>query len=1348
MNIKLKLHLILISIFSLFNPVFASLSVEPQIVNYSAASGLPSNEVTSIAEDDMGMMWFGTTNGLARFDGYEFKVFRSDYLSPSFLKSNSIRFMEKAPDGKLWIVTNKEVAVFDTRTQNILHIELENSVLKKVKSLLVASNGCVYLGTTQGLYIKKNEESDFTLVSDDRLGRLYIYSLYESKNGTIWVGTWASGFYTYNPENGKVFFYDTVCKGKSYRITDFAEDNKGRIWISTWDNNVLIRLNNPKDAHSFDFKLFPVEFKSDMLSNPVMFDIEYDKLLDKLWISTANGLYLMNNLDSSTSFSHYDYSDLSGIEVLSIYMSSNGILWTSVEGSGINKIIIRNYPFINLDLLNSQEDNKAKIVTSLFQYEDSVLLVGERLDVLDIIGLNPLHKKNTKDIPSLRKLPKRSNAILDFEYDSKRSRLWIATRYDGVYCLIGKELKEARLVRVRDKFGNIRFISDICLKPNGELWCAAENKLYLLNYEKGELTKKNVNIVTDYIKDNNITSLCYYDNKLWLGTDASGIFSIDTDEKVAEYSIENEKLVYDNILCMYGDSKGDFWVGTNGGGLSKFNKEQDKFRMIPSVKSSSDNIIYSIIEDFGNLWMATGRGVCRMNMSDEASVKLYTSIDGIKNTQFSPGAAIALSDHTLLFGGYNGVDCYNPMYDTADSTEFSTAIVDVSVMNVLLSDLYEGRENNPLPPYTDRLSLPHNQNNIMLTFSGLTYKSPSSVGYAYMLEGVDKEWIYVGADQRRVSYNNLHSGKYQFLVKSCNENGLWSPVETMSITILPPPWFTWWAYIIYVIIITAAVYISYRIIHNRIKLQNELRIEQIEHQKSDEVNQVKLKFFTNISHELFTPLSVMQCSVESLKMDNASDSHTLDIMQINLRRLKRLLQQIMEFRKVESGNLKLKVSYNDIVPFIKNVCAENFQPLLERKSITMDFRCEQDSMFAWFDIDKLDKILYNLLSNALKYNYEGGVIVVSLRETEEQGKRRITIVVENTGDGIPENKLSGLFRRFYEGDYRKFHTQGTGIGLSLTKDLVELHHGEISVSSIVGQMTSFTINLPADKDDYSSDEIDECISSTENHDGEELPQDLEEQKSDILLVEDDPDLLSVMNKVLGKVYNVHPASNGKEAMAYLKSEGKADIIITDYVMPEMNGIELCKSIREDEELYYLPIVMLTAKTQAEFQKLGYAAGADVYLPKPIEMSVLIAQINSIINNRRMVAKKYLSEEAVGTAEEKDDGLSEADKEFLDKAVAIIEENMENSEFTNDMLYDKMNTTQSTMYRRLKSLTGLSPNELIRDIRIKKACELLKAGDMQVSEVAYAVGFTDPKYFSLIFKKVKGMSPKKYVESLS
>lgn len=1282
MNIMLKLHLILISIFSLFTPVLASLSVEPQIVNYSAASGLPSNEVTSIAEDDMGMMWFGTTNGLARFDGYEFKVFRSDYLSPSFLKSNSIRFMEKAPDGKLWIVTNKEVAVFDTRTQILEQVEINKDLLKTILSLLVTRKGDVYIGTTKGLYIYINNK--FELINQKRIKKLYVNALYEDVNNDIWIGTWSSGFYKYEQRTGKVHSYINKLKLKELRVTGFAEDKHGRLWVSTWDSYGLIRVDQPANVNSNKLRIFQVSKEKSWNSGQVMYKLMYEPIDDKLWIASADGLYLVDCMNDSSALIVAKDKYLDTFEIKNLFRNSNGTLWASVLGYGVNRIIRKQLPFSSF---LGDKKNKDNIITSLYQSSDQNLWIGKRLGVMSIYDYITDDLKDFESIDVVKGLSLKSNAVLSFVNDTINNLLWLSTRYDGLYCIDFNKKYGKLLYRLRDKNPDLRFSSSLVSIENGVLY-AVGNKLYEVFFnEVGTFTVNSCDVLNKELGQSNVTSLCINNGVVWIGTD-DGIVCANKKNEIKKYNTRNKKLIYNSVLCIYIDSQENVWVGTNGGGLSKYNIHSDCFQMVPSVQPVSDYIIYSIIEDENlNLWMATGKGVCKMNIIDMNNVRLYTKYDGLKNTQFTPGTVLKLSDSRLLFGGYNGIDCYNPIYDNVDTLTKRTVVVDISIMNTDIKYVLEKEKNRFLPPYTDNLELLHNQNNMTLTFSSLSYINPNSVSYAYKMDGIDYDWAYVDADQRRVSYNNLQPGKYQFLVKSCNENGLWSPVETMSITILPPPWFTWWAYIIYVIIITAAVYISYRIIHNRIKLQNELRIEQIEHQKSDEVNQVKLKFFTNISHELFTPLSVMQCSVESLKMDNASDSHTLDIMQINLRRLKRLLQQIMEFRKVESGNLKLKVSYNDIVPFIKNVCAENFQPLLERKSITMDFRCEQDSMFAWFDIDKLDKILYNLLSNALKYNYEGGVIVVSLRETEEQGKRRITIVVENTGDGIPENKLSGLFRRFYEGDYRKFHTQGTGIGLSLTKDLVELHHGEISVSSIVGQVTSFTINLPADKDDYSSDEIDECISSTENHDGGELPQDLEEQKSDILLVEDDPDLLSVMNKVLGKVYNVHPASNGKEAMAYLKSEGKADIIITDYVMPEMNGIELCKSIREDEELYYLPIVMLTAKTQAEFQKLGYAAGADVYLPKPIEMSVLIAQINSIINNRRMVAKKYLSEEAVETAEEKDNGLSEADKEFLDKAVAIIEENMENSEFTNDMLYDKMNTTQSTMYRRLKSLTG-------------------------------------------------------------
>ena len=578
----------------------------------------------------------------------------------------------------------------------------------------------------------------------------------------------------------------------------------------------------------------------------------------------------------------------------------------------------------------------------------------------------------------------------------------------------------------------------------------------------------------------------------------------------------------------------------------------------------------------------------------------------------------------------------------------------------------------------------------------------------------------------------------------------------MKLAILPPPWFTWWAYGIYVLLIGMIAYTAFRIIRKRILLQNALKIEQIEHKKSEEVNQAKLKFFTNISHELFTPLSVMQCSIEDLKQDGQADGQTLNIMKLNLKRLQRLLQQIMEFRKVESGNLKLKVSYNNIVTFAKELCEENFYPLLKSKNITLNFQAEQEIIMAYFDVDKLDKIIYNLLSNALKYNYQDGMVSISLSQAIQDDKRYFVLKVENTGDGIPESKLSLLFKRFYEGDYRKFKTKGTGIGLSLTKDLVELHHGTISVQSVLNETTVFTVMIPSDKDNYTDEQIDEESGKmeTESLKEEVIPffdvdvknEDVSGERTHLLLVEDDVDLLTVMTKVLSKQFKVSTAVNGKEAFKVLKENEDIDIVITDYVMPEMNGIELCRVIRNDIALNHLPIVMLTAKTQAEYHLEGYDAGADAYITKPVEMVLLTAQIKALIANRKLLVQKYRQQDTLDVREL---GLSVLEREFLDRAISIVEQQLEDSEFSNEVFCDMMNMTQSTLYRKLKSLTGMSPNEFIRDIRIKKACVLLQQRpDLQVSDVAYMVGFTDPKYFSLIFKKEKGMSPTKYLESLT
>lgn len=440
--------------------------------------------------------------------------------------------------------------------------------------------------------------------------------------------------------------------------------------------------------------------------------------------------------------------------------------------------------------------------------------------------------------------------------------------------------------------------------------------------------------------------------------------------------------------------------------------------------------------------------------------------------------------------------------------------------------------------------------------------------------------------------------------------------------------------------------------------------------------------------------------------------------------------------------------------FVKELCEENFYPLLQSKNITLNFQTEQDVIMAYFDVDKLDKIIYNLLSNALKYNYQDGMVSISLSQVVQDDRRYFMLKVENTGDGIPESKLPLLFKRFYEGDYRKFKTKGTGIGLSLTKDLVELHHGTISVQSVLNETTVFTVMIPSDKDNYTDDQIDEEAGRVENENIKEevVPfselevkaEGMNDERTHLLLVEDDVDLLTVMTKVLGKLFKVSTAVNGKEALELLKENENIDLVITDYVMPEMNGIELCQVIRNDITLNHLPIVMLTAKTQAEYHLEGYDAGADAYITKPVEMVLLTAQIKALIANRKLLVQRFQQQDTLDVQEL---GLSILDREFLDRAISVVEQQMEDSEFSNDVFCDMMNMTQSTLYRKLKSLTGMSPNEFIRDIRIKKACMLLlQRPDLQVADVAYMVGFTDPKYFSLIFKKEKGMSPTKYLEA--
>ena len=1336
--LTMKYVISFILILTLYNvTLFANEKIN--LSHFSVTSGLPSNEVFCGVYDDLGFLWFGTRNGLSRYDGYSFKnVYLSKLLSDSNV-SNSIKLMKKDNDGLFWLITeNDDIYVFDPQVQSLKNIPIEVYLKGSINDILITRNNDVYIGTGQGIFKFSKSLNCFMFIK-----KMAVKSLFEDSNNKIWIGTWNAGVFIFDRQSYETHKYRNI--DSKYGVTGFAEDRNGHIWISTWDGNFIYCLLEPDKLESDKINLSPSKGPDSVAPDAVVHGLLFDDSHNSVWVYTANGIVIIDLSGEKEKFTNFGSGELDGAEVMFMLKDVTGAIWGGVEGGGLSCFTYRNdlYTHIVPDVIKDQ------VVTALYEDIDSLIWIGSRKNVLQIWDRKSNILKSYKEVPVLNNISPKSNSVLSIVNDKKTGNLYLATRYNGLYVVERDNNKITSLEKIQAGAMRTERISDLKISSDNRLWIGTIKGVYYAEI-KGDSVNVCENLdINRAINYDYIVSVFCDEDGVWISTKSRGVIFYGCNSEIKYYNVENGKLNINSPSCFYKDSSDRLWMGTHGGGLRYYDEETDSFVILDFIESFSYDYIYSINEDkFNNLWVTTGRGLFRMDLGKSNKIVWYNRKEDLQNIQFVNGVSLLTSDGQLYFGGYSGLDCYKRS-ENNDMDEYVSPvyIVDVSLMNMPLDSIGDTAGNvfDYLPPYTEKLDLKYYQNNLTFKFSCLSGINSSANMYAYRMLGVDNGWTYVDSNNRNISYNALKKGNYRFEVKASNANGVWSEIRHIDIVVNPAPWFTVWAYLLYVLLLFVIAYLVIRTIKKRVRLQHALEIERLEHKKSDEVNQVKLRFFTNVSHELFTPISVLQCSIDKLMLDNNSDKDTLYIMRSNLKRLHRLLQQILEFRKVENGKLKLKVSQNDIVLFSRRLCEENFYPLVEAKHISLHFEAKPDSISAYFDIDKLDKILYNLLSNALKYNYTHGVISISLSEEVEIDRRYAVIKIENTGDGIPESRLPYIFQRFYEGDYRKFKTHGTGIGLSLTKELVNMHNGVISVNSVPGEVTVFTVKLPIDRDAYTEDQIDnsemdsdnvrECIENSDNRFA----------GSHLLLVEDDEDLLTVMSKFLSVSFVVHMAKNGVEAMNILKECNDIDLIITDYVMPEMNGVDLCKFVRNDKEINHLPIIMLTAKTQVEYQLEGYNSGIDVYISKPVEMAVLIAQVKTFLNNRKLVSEKFRQQDIVDV---QNLGLNVIDQEFIDKAVQIVQENMDNSEFSTDEFCEKMNMSQSTLYRKLKAFTGMSANEFIRNVRIKKACEILKSKRKSIAEVAYMVGFNDPKYFGVIFRKEIGMSPTKYIESLN
>jgi signal transduction histidine kinase/AraC-like DNA-binding protein len=761
--------------------------------------------------------------------------------------------------------------------------------------------------------------------------------------------------------------------------------------------------------------------------------------------------------------------------------------------------------------------------------------------------------------------------------------------------------------------------------------------------------------------------------------------------------------------------------------------------------------IFNIITDqLGHIWISTNKRVIEYDPKN-GGIMDYSTMDDVMVNSFMPNSYLKTRSGKILYGGNKGISVFTPYEHLSDNPRrIRTMVTDVKIDGV--SSLLE-KDNQRFNLRSQTISFDAGDKNIEIDFSSLNYAFPDKIKYAYKMEGVDDDWVYVRGDRQFAFYNQLPKGKRTFYLKTTDTNGLWSNyIAEIQVSKEPAFYETWWAYMFYVVLVILSLYLFYRRMKRRLQLRHELKIAQIDREKSEELVQTKLRYFTNISHDLLTPLTIITCLIDDAEMTNGSRISQLSMIRSNVNKLRRLLQQILDFRKVESGNMKLSVSKSDIVSFIDDVCKVNFAPLIRKKSQTFTFSTEDKHLIAYFDRDKIDKIVSNLLSNACKYTSEGGEIKLIMKSYQNAEHTHLRIQVVDTGEGIAPDDLENIFERFYTAN-KGDESESNGIGLSLTKDLVELHHGTIEVESELTKGSTFTVDFPIDKDSYQENELitgetsvndkkAAMIFEHEDLDESGVVEDAQTNDNHLLLVEDNEELLYLMEKILSRQYHVLVAKNGLEALDIIK-DNEIDIIISDVMMPEMDGLELCRNIKSNLETSHIPVILLTAKNTAEDRIECYNAGADGYISKPFELKILEARINNFI-----IHKKSKQEEFRTNVEVDIDSLetSSIDKDFLDKVVSVIKSNMAEGDFDVVQLADALAVSKSSLYRKMKIATGLSPIEFIRNIRLKHGSQLLKNKSMSIAEVAYECGFSNPKYFATCFKEDFGVTPKEYQKS--
>ena len=1351
-----------------------------QFSHLDITNGLSDNQVNCIYKDEKGFMWFGTTSGLNRYDGNTFKVFKRDAKDRNSLAENHVMGIAEGPDKKLWIFTHSDLSIYDPTVERF-----SNNVAAELARYKIAANSITrvrkdkqgefwFAVDKKGLYRynPQNKKTAFynnSANSPAALHSNHVVDYVTSEANCLWLIYNDGTIEQLDTRSNKILNrYDGLAKSLDSKFRNFIMimDNKQNLWVCSDAGTIGVycykTLTNKLVHYSKDTP------ESRLNSNVITSIIQTDD--GKIWVGSDHGG--INVIDPGTNKVYYilsradDAKSLSG-NSLYLYKDNTGIIWAGTFKQGINYYHrgITQFPLYK-HLTTDPKSLPFEDINSFEEDEKRNLWIGTNGGGL--IYYNRVTNTYTQFKHDPKKPESLSSDIIVRLYIDKQKKLWIGTYFGGLDCYDGKTFTHYR--HNKNDPGSLTDdrVYTIMEDAAGQLWVGTfSGGLNVFDPKTNSFRHPKNPGISDY------TSIIYEDRKQnkWIGRDKGIDVILKGTDKVKHYLSEPKNLnslVGNDVNTITEDRRGLIWIGTKDG-LSILNTKTNKFLNIEEGVNLPANNVSNIIEDYaGRMWVSTTNGLASIMLAEingkyKVEINNYNELDGLQGRAFNLYAAIRLKSGELAFGGIHGFNLFDPQTLNIFKPKPNLVFTDLKLFNksVTAGDIVNGKGVlTKAFSETKEITLQHSQNVFDIEFAACDYFNPAKTKLEYKLEGFDKGWITVAGNDRKATYTNLDGGNYTFKVRIQDDYEIKKGEISMNITVLPPFFKSTFAYISYVVLLLGGLfYLRHRGIRKlkrefestqaAVEVERKIAHERKEASRMHQLDLMKIKFFTNVSHEFRTPLSLILSPIDSLikTVNNPDQQSQLVTIKRNGKRLLNLVNQLLDFRKMEYNEVKLSLKQGDIVKFIKEV-SSSFIDVAHQKQIEFLIESDLCSYVTKFDHDKIERILFNLLSNSFKFTPFGGQISVMLSLSgadKNEGKNNLEIKVIDTGIGIAVENQGKVFDRFFQDDMpESLLNQGSGIGLSITKEFVKMQGGSIKLESEPGYGSSFTVTLPVEQQceinniEIIAEKEPEVLVGVIPEAGQNLPG--AGKKTTILLIEDNDDLRFYLKDNLKNNFHILEAVNGKDGWQKALSM-HPKLIVSDISMPEMNGIELCKKIKADARTAHIPIILLTALTTEEDQLAGAASGANDYILKPFNFEILLSKINNTLQMQQTLKATYQKQIEVKA---EDIHIVSEDEKFLKNAFEYIELNITQINFSVEELSKQLNLSRVSLYKKLLALTGKTPVDCIRTVRLKRAVQLLQKSQLSIANVAYEVGFNNPTYFSKVFKEEYGVLPSEYL----